>query len=161
MSTPTAPTPRCEEYLITPGLTLAGQPQPADWTGLRAEGYTRIINMRTDPERSQLEAANVAAAGLDYLFLPLPAYELAPDHLAHFHQALAPTRPDERLYLHCRTATRVALLWLLHRQVYDGWSRAAATAELQAAGYDAAALEVFNFCADDYFERAALPLPQP
>ncbi len=160
MSTSSASFRRCEEYVITPGLTLAGQPQPPDWASLRAEGYTRVINMRSDPARSQLEETNATAAGLDYLFLPLPAYALEPEHMADFHQALAPTRPDERVYLHCRTATRVALLWLLHRQLYDGWDRQAVMAELQAAGYDAESLEVFDFCANDYFERAAWLTPQ-
>ena len=60
------------------------------------------------------------------------------------------------IFLHCRTATRVALMWLLDRVVYGGWSREQAEEALRAAGYGEDSMDTFSFCADDYFERAEL-----
>lgn len=142
------------EYAVTDTVLLTGQPEPEDWQPLVARGYGFVINLRSDAERAATEEANATAAGLRYLHLPLPAYELEPEHLATFKQALADVGSD-KLVLHCRSASRVALLWLLHRVENEGVDRAAAEAELRAAGYDETAMETFTFCADDYTERVA------
>jgi uncharacterized protein (TIGR01244 family) len=138
-------------YDIGQRLTLAGQPQPEDWARLAAEGFQVVINMRGDPERAAAQQSAAQAAGLRYIHLPLPAYELEPEHLAAFHTLIQ--AQAGRIFLHCRSATRVALMWLLDRTVYDGWSQERAEAALRAAGYDEEAMETFAFCAADYFER--------
>lgn len=140
-------------YDIDERLTLAGQPQPEHWAALAAEGFQVVINMRSDPERAATQQQNAEAAGLRYIHLPLPVYELEPEHLEQYHQTLAATQG--RVFLHCRSATRVALMWLLDRIMYDGWTREQAEAALRAAGYDDDAMETFTFCTDDYIERAA------
>jgi uncharacterized protein (TIGR01244 family) len=140
-------------YEITDRLTLAGQPQPADWAALAREGFRLVVNMRAEPARAAAQQLRAEAVGLRYIHLPLPAYELEPEHLASFHQLMG--AQEGRVLLHCRSATRVALMWLLDRVVYDGWSRARAEAALRAAGYGDDALETFIFCADDYFERTS------
>jgi uncharacterized protein (TIGR01244 family) len=140
-------------YDIDERLTLAGQPQAEDWAALAAEGFQVVINMRSDPERAAIQQRNAESAGLRYIHLPLPVYELEPEHLEQYHQTLAAEKG--RMFLHCRSATRVALMWLLDRVVYDEWTREQAEAALRAAGYDDDAMETFAFCADDYFERAA------
>lgn len=138
-------------YAVTPSLILAGQPQPEDWPHLVADGFTTVINIRSDPERSALEQQNAEAAGLSYHYLSLPAYELAPEHLAQFHNLMQ--AQQGKVLLHCRSATRVALLWMLERMVYDGWSLEAAEAQLRAAGYGDDAIEALDYCAVDYRER--------
>ncbi len=140
-------------YDIDNRLTLAGQPQPEHWAALAAEGFAVVINMRSDPERATIQQSNAESAGLRYVHLPLPVYELEPEHLEQYHQTLM--AEQGRVFLHCRSATRVALMWLLDRVVYDGWTREQAEDALRAAGYDNEAMETFAFCADDYFERAA------
>jgi uncharacterized protein (TIGR01244 family) len=142
-------------YDIDERLTLAGQPQPEDWARLAAEGFQVVINMRSDPERAAVQQRAAQAAGLQYIHLPLPAYELEHEHLASFHALMQ--AQDGRVFLHCRSATRVALMWLLERTVYDGWHQQRAEAGLRAAGYDEGAMETFVFCAADYFERAGAP----
>ncbi|WP_448545456.1 protein tyrosine phosphatase family protein [Roseiflexus sp.] len=134
-------------------LTLAGQPQPDDWTALAAEGFQVVINMRSDPERAAVQQRNAEAAGLQYIHLPLPVYELEAHHLEQYHRVMQSVQG--RVFLHCRSATRVALMWMLDRIVYDGWRREEAESALRAAGYDDEAMETFAFCADDYFERVA------
>jgi uncharacterized protein (TIGR01244 family) len=149
------------QYRVTEALVLAGQPQPQDWAHLVRQGYRLVVNLRSDPERAAVEGRNAEAAGLRYLHLPLPAYELEPEHLAELRQALAQA-DGGKVFLHCRTASRVALLWMLNRMVHEGWSQEEAEAELRAAGYDEKSMEVFTFCTEDYLERAAeTPLAAP
>jgi hypothetical protein len=47
-------------------------------------------------------------------------------------------------------------MWLLDRIVYDGWGRDRAEQALRDAGYGDDAMATFAFCAEDYFERAAV-----
>lgn len=141
-------------YAVTADLLLAGQPQPADWANLATEGYTTVLNIRSDPERAAIQARNAESAGLRYIHAPWPAYELEPEHLAEFAR-IVENPATGRLVFHCRTATRVGLIWMLYRMVHQGWTRAEAEAELRAAGYEDDSLETFEFCADDYFERVA------
>jgi uncharacterized protein (TIGR01244 family) len=148
-------TQRLLRYDIQPDLTLAGQPQPADWAALAAEGFRVVVNMRSDPERAEIQQRSAESAGLRYIHLPLPAYELEPEHLEAFHATMQSL--EGRVFLHCRSATRVALMWLLDRVVYHGWTREQADAQLRDAGYNESAMETFEFCADDYFERAGTP----
>ena len=141
------------EYPLANGIVLAGQPQPEDWPKLAERGFTLVVNMRSVSERAATQAENAEAAGIRTLHLPLPAYELEPVHLEAFREVVR-RADEEQVMIHCRTASRTALLWMLQRISYDGWSREAAEAELRAAGYGDEDLEVFNYCAEDYFERA-------
>lgn len=139
-------------YAVTPSVLLAAQPQPEDWQRLAAAGIQTILNIRSDPARAAIQAANAEAAGLRYIHAPWPAYELAPEHLAEF-TALVEAPATGPICIHCRSATRVGLLWMLYRIEHCGWSREEAEAELRAAGYDDDSLETFAFCTDDYLDR--------
>lgn len=150
----TAPAPSPAAYDVTPQVRLAGQPRPADWAAWSDEGFRTVLNLRRAPERAAAQAAAAEAAGLDYLYRPWPADALEPEHVAEFATIIEAPETG-RLVFHCRTASRVGVLWLLYRQLHCGWTRDDALAELRAAGYDDDSLEVFDFCADDYFERAA------
>ncbi len=141
------------QYTVTDHVLLAGQPQPQHWDDLVRCGYKLVINIRSDPERAAIQQRNAEAAGLRYIYLPLPAYELEQEHLESFHKLLVEAG-DTPIVIHCRTASRTALLWMLHRMVYDGWTQAQAEAELSNAGYEADSLETFAFCTEDYFDRA-------
>lgn len=146
--------PAPQEYVVTNQVLLAGQPRPEDWTRWAAAGYVTVLNLRGDAACAAAQAPDAAAAGLRYLHRPWPAYLLEREHVDEFAEILADPATG-RLVFHCRTASRVGLLWLLYRQLHHGWTRAAAEAELVAAGYDADAIATFDYCADDYFERAA------
>jgi uncharacterized protein (TIGR01244 family) len=142
------------EYRVGHSVVLAGQIQPDDIPKLARQGVRTIVNLRRDPGRSTVEQRNVEALGLTYIHLPLPAYELQPQHLTAFQQAI---EDKEGLYIHCRSGTRVALLWMLHRMFNEGWSREDAEAELRTAGYDRESMEVFDYCTTDYVERTTEP----
>lgn len=142
-------------YAVGKDLVLAGQPQPEDWRQLAAQGFRTVVNIRSDPERAAAQRASAEEAGLHYVYAPLPAYLLEAEHLAEFARIVE--RPEIRpLFVHCRSATRVALMWMLYRIVHQGWTQAEAEAELRAAGYDEDSMETFEFCAADFFERTGL-----
>lgn len=139
-------------YAISDNVVLAGQPQPDDWARLVEQGFRTVINIRSDPEKAAAQARAAEAVGLRYIYLPVPAYLLEPEHLAAFHEAMQ--AQTGKILLHCRSATRVALLWMLERVVYDGWTPEQAQAALRDAGYTDEKMEALVFCADDYFDRA-------
>jgi uncharacterized protein (TIGR01244 family) len=144
--------PHLIAYVVSPDITLAGQPEPSDWKALVDLGYTTVLNIRGDVERAEAQAASANAAGLRYIYLPLPAYMLELEHIEPLRCALQDPA-NGKLFFHCRTATRVALLWMLYRMEVQGWSYEQARDELKAAGYDEDRLEAICYCADDYLER--------
>ena len=144
--------PHLIAYTLSPEVTLAGQPEPEDWKTLAELGYTTVINIRGDAERAEAQATAAQAVGLRYVYLPLPAYMLESEHIAPLRQALEDPA-NGKLFFHCRTATRVALLWMLYRMEVQGWSYEQARDELKAAGYDEDRLEAICYCTDDYLER--------
>lgn len=139
-------------YPVTSEVLLAAQPQIDDWQWFAAAGYQTVLNLRGDAERAAAQQANAEAAGLRYIHVPWPAYELEAEHVAELARIVE--SPDTgKLVFHCRSATRVGLMWMLYRVLHGGWSRDQAEAELRAAGYDAESMETFDFCATDFFER--------
>ncbi len=148
---------RMVEFPVTDQVVLAGQPQPDDWQRLAQRGFSTVINIRSDPERAAAQAKKAEAAGLHYAYLNVPAYEMEPEHIEAFNNVLNGVNHG-KILIHCRTASRTGLLWLLNRVTNFGWSREQAEAELEAAGYDEDAMDVFSFCAEDFFERTIVPL---
>lgn len=148
---------RMVEFPLSEHLVLAGQPQPQDWARLAQRGFKAIVNIRSDSRRAQVQARQAEAEGLLYIHLPLPAYELEPEHLAEFDQIMKLAVERGKTLLHCRSASRTGLLWMLKRTVHDGWLEIEAEAELRAAGYQDDNIDTFLFCADDYCERSITP----
>ncbi len=141
-------------YQVNDRVLLAGQPEPEDWQRLVEQGYRTVINMRSDPQRAAYQSHNAEEAGLSYIHLPLPTYEIETEHIQAFRQAVNHAG-DDRLVIHCRTGSRVALLWMLNRILSEGWTQEQAEAELRAAGYGDDSMDTFIFCTEDYFERTA------
>jgi uncharacterized protein (TIGR01244 family) len=142
---------------VTAEFILAGQPQIDDWDRLIEDGFDAVINMRSDPERAAEQGENARQAGLSYTHLNLPAYELEPEHIQQFEDVIAQMK-DQKVLIHCRTGSRVGLIWMLHRMLNEGWTQEAAEEELVEAGYDEDDLDTFAFCTEDYFERSE-PIP--
>jgi uncharacterized protein (TIGR01244 family) len=141
-------------YAVTDQVVLAGQPEPEDWQRLVQDGYDLIINMRSDPERAAVQAQRAQAAGLKYSHLQVPAYELEAEHVHAFQNTLTSAN-GSKVLVHCRTASRVALMWMLHRMINEGWTQSEAEKELENAGYGGDDMDVFRFCTEDFLEREA------
>lgn len=144
------------QYPISDNLVLAGQPGPADWAKLAQQGFTTVLNIRQDADRAAEQAQLAQAAGLRYIHLPLPAYELEPEHVAEFDRII--NQPDNgKILFHCRSASRTGLVWMLKRTTRDGLTSEQAETELRAAGYGDDNIDTFLFCTEDYFERTITP----
>ena len=68
-------------YAITDLLVLGSQPGPTDWAKLANSGFDTVLNIRQDPQKAAVQAKLAEAVGLKYIHLPLPAYELDPEHV--------------------------------------------------------------------------------
>ncbi len=139
-------------YKVSDSVYLAGQPEREDWQKLAKQGFKLVINVRSDVEKAAAQAQSAQEYGLTYIHLQVPAYELESEHVHAFHEALAQAQ-DGKVLFHCRTASRVALMWMLHRMLHDQWSQEQAEAELQAAGYEEDDMAVFRYCTEDFLER--------
>jgi uncharacterized protein (TIGR01244 family) len=93
-----------------PGLVSAGQPEPRHWRPLAAAGLRSVIDLRPASEQPQRdEAAEVAAAGMRYLKLPIAdAQALGRDTVVQFDRALG-LLPAPVL-VHCASGNRVGAL---------------------------------------------------
>jgi protein tyrosine phosphatase (PTP) superfamily phosphohydrolase (DUF442 family) len=105
-----------------PGVMTAGQPRADDFALVAAAGYTTVLDVCAPEEaRGFDEPATVAAAGLDYIVVPVRSY--TPDDSV-FDTVRAVLRDSARrpLFFHCRSANRVGGLLLTHLVLDAGWS---------------------------------------
>lgn len=91
-------------------LITAGQPAPEDWLRLRGRHVTTVINLRTDEEmEGRDEAAEVAAAGLDYQRLPIAdEADIDAAHADKLWQRI--DAAPGRVMVHCASGNRVGAL---------------------------------------------------
>lgn len=90
---------------------------------LKDEGFSAVINLRQAGEEGvDVECSRVAAeaAGLNYIHLPFSAKELDQQLINDFLAAVG-SQANQPVYIHCRSATRVAALWAIGRVLRDGW----------------------------------------
>lgn len=119
---------------------VAPQLAAADFAVARALGIRTVINNRPDGEAADqladaAAAAAARAAGLDYVFVPVPSGGLMPDHLAAFRRAVDRGRGPFLAY--CRSGTRSCHLWAF--SAARSRPPAEIVAAAAAAGYDLAA----------------------
>jgi len=62
-------------YAVTPEVLLAAQPQVGDWASLVAQGYTTVLNLRSDPERAAEQARSAGPGRGSTFILTLPRAE--------------------------------------------------------------------------------------
>lgn len=107
-----------------PGLFTAGQPAPQDWSIIKADGITTVINLRTADElKGRDEAAEVQAAGLHYIEIPVVgAAGINEDNARLLHEALAPKHGGGVL-VHCASSNRAGALLALEQKDFDGMNK--------------------------------------
>ena len=95
------------------GLLTGGQPAASDWAALKAQGVTTIVNLRPraeTPDRD--EAAEVAAAGMAYVELPIAgADDITPDNARRLWTLLKLSPAS--VLVHCASGNRVGALLAL------------------------------------------------
>lgn len=122
---------------INDDISVSPQLAPADLAGLRAAGFTTIINNRPDGEapdqpNSAEMATAAAAAGLAYHYIPLGRDGVSPEMVAETADAIAASAGPVLAF--CRSGTRSTTLWALSQA-----GRLPAdeiVAEAAGAGYD-------------------------
>ena len=129
-----------------PGITLSNfglvdghiyrgeQPQPEEYSALKALGVTTIIDLRNDSKDYARTSAE--AAGLKYINIPMNDKDRPyDDQIATFIQSV--TDPSNgKVYVHCaggrhRTGATIAI----YRMAIKGWSAEAAYREMKAYDY--------------------------
>lgn len=93
-----------------PNLLTGGQPDARAWPTLARHGVGTVINLRTPAEMAgRDEAAEAAAAGMDYLQIPVAgAADITPDNARRLWQAVAAA--DGKVLVHCASGNRVGAL---------------------------------------------------
>lgn len=97
-----------------PRLLTGGQPGPEAWAALREAGVTRVVNLRTAVElQGRDAAAEVRAAGLDYVAIPVDgAAGVTPENADALWDQVGATT-DGTTLVHCASGNRVGALLAL------------------------------------------------
>lgn len=139
-----------------PGLYTSGQPGTKAWSSLaRERGIATVINLRPDAELAgRDEAAEVRAAGLDYVQIPVAGaadvtVEKADALWRRLEQARGP------VLVHCASGNRVGALLAIGAARHGGMTPAAALAFGRTAGLSGLEARVRALLEDD--ARSAPP----
>jgi uncharacterized protein (TIGR01244 family) len=116
------------------GLLTGGQPAPADWAELKAQGVTTIINLRPSAEMAgRNEAAEVGATGMAYIELPVAGAEDIDADNARRLWSLLKASPAP-VFVHCASGNRVGALLALGAAQSGGMDADAALEFGRSAG---------------------------
>ncbi|MBW8811587.1 MAG: hypothetical protein JF591_22815, partial [Lysobacter sp.] len=109
-----------------PGLFTGGQPAPTDWAALKARGVTMVVNLRPDAEMAgRNEAAEVAAAGMAYIGIPVGGADAVNADNARRLWTLLKTS-DAPVFVHCASGNRTGALLAIGAAHSGGMSPEAA-----------------------------------
>jgi uncharacterized protein (TIGR01244 family) len=112
---------------------------------LKADGFRSIVNLRqASEEGANVDASRQAAeaAGLRYVHIPVDGANLKAESVDQFLAAMKDPR-NSPAFIHCASANRVGMMWLIKRVVSDGWSVEKATAEAERVGLKSPRLKEF------------------
>ncbi len=100
------------------GMTSAGQPDEAALKVFAEQGYTTVIDLRTEGEdRGMDEAAVVEALGMNYVILPIGRDSISFDSARSLDKLIADAAGP--VLVHCGSANRVGALLALRKSL-DG-----------------------------------------
>ena len=120
--------------IVAPGLVSAGQPECRHWRTLAAMGVRSVVNLRPATEQAgRDEAAEVAAAGMHYAWLPIAdGGDLGRAAAAALDRELR--RMPEPILVHCASGNRVGALIALREAWHSQAPVEQAIQRGQAAG---------------------------
>ncbi|MGN6527313.1 MAG: beta-lactamase hydrolase domain-containing protein [Burkholderiaceae bacterium] len=96
-----------------PGLLTGGQPAPADWAALEAQGVGMVVNLRPAAEMAgRNEAAEVAGAGMAYVGIPVAGPDAVDADNARRLWTLLKSTPGP-VFVHCASGNRAGALLAL------------------------------------------------
>ncbi len=98
----------------SPFVGTAGVPGPGGIAEARALGFRLIVDLRTPPEGTGLEAAEADRVGIRYLNLPVAGGAPSDALVARFAQVVEDPR-NWPVLVHCVSANRAGAMWALYR----------------------------------------------
>jgi uncharacterized protein (TIGR01244 family) len=119
---------------------------------LKAEGFKAIVNLRqaTEPgadiDRSRAVAQD---AGLKYIHIPFSGSDPSTGAVDEFLAAMKDPS-NSPVFIHCASANRAGMMWMIKRVMIDGWSVEKASDEAERAGLKNARLKAFAL---DYLKQ--------
>ena len=115
-------------------LFLSGQPSQADVQVIKEAGITRVISVRKPTELNWDEQAAIEAAGLSFHSISFNSPEgMTPELLDELRELLQKTS-DEKVLLHCGSATRASMVWSAYRTLDQGKSVEDVDGEIETMG---------------------------
>src|SRR5438874_8833579 len=126
-------------------VACAGATSPAALAGIKSMGYNSVINLRTAAEAGaelEAEAAAAKAAGITYIHLPFNNAAPDPAVVDSFLNVIT-DKANEPAFIHCASANRAAMMWMVKRIAIDKWDVDKATEEATALGLTNATLRTF------------------
>ena len=112
---------------------------------IKADGFKAIINLRqASEEGANVEASKQAAtaAGLKYIHIPVSGGDPKTEAVDQFLAAVRDPA-NSPVFIHCASANRAGMMWLIKRVAIDGWAVDKATAEAERAGLTSPRLKAF------------------
>ncbi len=116
---------------------FGGVTPDSDMAWLKEEGFSTVVNLRMAGEEGvDVECSREAAesAGLNYIHLPFNGQDLD-QQLIHDFLNIVGDSSNQPVYIHCRSATRVAALWCIGRVLEDGMDLESTRGEADAIAY--------------------------
>ena len=111
-----------------------GQVDVEHFPGMAADGYSLVVNLRSEGEPFPENEGELAqAAGMFYLHMPLGGDDLVADHATQLAAALD-AHGDGSVLIHCASGNRVGALWGLHVAMRDGLSSDEGVQAARSAG---------------------------
>ena len=126
-------------------VACAGATTPEAMRGIKAMGFASVVNLRQASEEGvnlEAEASSAAAAGLNYIHLPMNGSSPDPAVVDRFVEA-ARAAENQPMFVHCASGNRAAAVWMVKRILVDGWTAERATEEAEALGLRSAPLKQF------------------
>lgn len=131
---------------INDRLSVAKQPEPAEFSELARQGFKAVINNRPDGEDaaqpgSAAEQQAAEQAGMGYVHIPVSLNAITEGDVRRFQSALS-AAPGP-VFAHCKSGTRSLSLWTIG-EVLDGRMRRSDVISFgQAHGYDLKAADAW------------------
>lgn len=134
----------------SPGFLLAGQPSPDDLQKAKGYGVKTVVNLRMPSEIGFDEEKVVSELGMKYVHAAISGPEALTDDLFDRLRALYRDAQNQPILVHCGSANRVGVTWLVHRVLDRGLDYETALEEAKTVG---ARNEAMLQKARDYIDR--------
>ncbi|HET9832954.1 MAG TPA: sulfur transferase domain-containing protein [Vicinamibacterales bacterium] len=126
-------------------VACAGATTPGALVDVKKMGYNSVINLRMANEAGaqiEEEAAAAKAAGINYIHLPFNNASPDPAVVDKFLVAIT-DKANQPAFIHCASANRAAMMWMVKRIAIDKWDVDKATEEATALGLTNPTLKAF------------------